>query len=66
MFVNLKTHFAGAVALAICASAAAETILYDFETAAERTAVPRVSNGEFEVGVTNGFATSGDFLEGAH
>ena len=59
MFAYLKNHFASAVALAICASAVAETILYDFETEAERAAVPRVSNGEFEVGVTNGLATSG-------
>ena len=59
MLANLKYCFAGVAALVICASAAAETILYDFETAAERAAVPRVSNGEFEVGVTNGFATSG-------
>ncbi len=59
MFANLKYHFAGAAALAICAAAVAETILYDFEAEAERTAVPRVSNGEFEVGVTNGLATSG-------
>ncbi len=42
------------------ANASAATLLYDFETDAERAAVPRVSNGEFEIGVTNGFATSGD------
>ena len=43
------------------ANASAATLLYDFETDAERAAVPLVSNGEFEIGVTNGFATSGDY-----
>ena len=42
-------------------TAAAVTLLYDFETDAERAAVQRISNGEFEIGVTNGFATSGDY-----
>ena len=46
--------------LLFAANASAATLLYDFETDAERAAVPRVSNGEFEIGVTNGFATSGD------
>ena len=42
------------------ANVSAATLLYDFETDAERAAVPRVSNGEFEISITNGFATSGD------
>ena len=39
--------------------ALSETVLYDFETDAERAAVPCIANGEFEVCVTNGLATSG-------
>ncbi len=41
------------------ANISAATLLYDFETDAERAAVQRVDNGGFSVGVTNGFATSG-------
>ena len=48
------------LALAICASATAETLLYDFETDAERAAVPCVANGNYVVCVTNGLATSGN------
>lgn len=49
-----------AILALFAANAPAATLLYDFETDAERAAVPRVSNGEFEIGVTNGLATSGD------
>ncbi len=42
------------------ANVSAATLLYDFETDAERAAVPRIKNAGFTVGVTNGFATSGD------
>ena len=59
MFTNVKRQIVGVMALAICMSATAETVLYDFETDDERAAVPRISNGEFEVCVTNGLATSG-------
>ena len=52
--------FSTLLALAICASATAETLLYDFETDAERAAVPCVANGNFVVCVTNGLATSGN------
>ena len=50
------------LALALFATtlpALSETVLYDFETDAERAAVPCIANGEFEVCVTNGLATSG-------
>ena len=43
----------------LAANVSAATLLYDFETDAERAAVPCVANGEFEVCVTNGLATSG-------
>ncbi|MBR0055897.1 MAG: DUF4091 domain-containing protein [Kiritimatiellae bacterium] len=50
------------LALALFATtlpALSATVLYDFETDAERAAVPCVANGEFAVCVTNGLATSG-------
>ena len=42
------------------ANVSAATLLYDFETDAERAAVPCIANSGFTVGVTNGFATSGN------
>lgn len=59
-FANRHRPLAIALAAFLCAPSPAATVLYDFETDAERSAVPRISNGEFEVGVTNGLATSGD------
>ena len=44
----------------LAANVSAATLLYDFETDAERAAVPRIENAGFTVGVTNGFATSGN------
>ncbi len=55
------------LALALFATtlpALSETVLYDFETDAERAAVPCIANGEFEVCVTNGLATSGTYALG--
>ena len=57
--MNLAKQLVAILAF-IAVDVSAATFLYDFETDAERAAVPRVSNGEFEIGVTNGFATSGD------
>ena len=42
------------------ANVSAATLLYDFENDAECAAVPRIENAGFTVGVTNGFATSGN------
>ena len=45
-------------------SALAATVLYDFETDAEQKAVPRLGGKDFQVGVTNAYATSGEHAIG--
>ena len=45
-------------------STLAATVLYDFETDAEQKAVPRLDGKDFQVGVTNAYATSGEHAIG--
>ena len=49
-----------AAVLGVVCKASAETVLFDFETEAEREAVAKTSAGGCRLAVTNAFATSGD------